>query len=536
MTIPLTFLTWGLAALPILTLMILMIGFHWGAIKAAPVGITISVLSALLVFRASPEGILVEALKGVWSTFVVLLVIWPAILLYEVVSQSNAFTVIRHGLQRHTPNELIQLLTLGWAFTSFLQGITGFGVPVAVGAPLLVGIGVNPVWAVMIPLIGHTWANTFGTLAVAWNAMVLQTNLSASPALLLETALWAAGLLWAWNMVTGVVITWLYGGRRALQKGWPAVLVISLIQGGGQLLLSQINPTLAAFVPAVLSMLGIIGISLTRRYRSAWVIEESPIMIRSVLDHSTPLPSHRMSLGQAFVPYLVLTGVTLSVLLIAPIKSYLEHFRFGFAFPQTQTGYGYTNLATTAYSPIAPLTNAGLFLLIAAVIGFVFFRSHGWIQSGGSKHLLARSFRKTFPSAIAILGFVVMSRIMSGTGQTVILAYGMASVLGQTYVVLAPVIGMLGAFMTSSNMASNILFSEFQLTTATLLKLNPAIILGSQTAGGAIGGTISPGNIIMGTTTAGVLGQEGKILRRVLPITLGMALLVGMVILIAQGM
>ena len=534
MTIPLSLLTWGLAVLPILTLMILMIGYHWGAIKAAPIGIAISVLTGFWIFKASPSVIALEALKGVWSTGVVVLVIWPAILLYEVVSQSQAFSVIRRGLQRHTPNELIQLLALGWVFTSFLQGITGFGVPVAVGAPLLVGIGVHPIWAVLIPLIGHTWANTFGTLAVAWNALVFQTDLSANPALMMNTALWAAGLLWAWNLVTGSVMTWLYGGFSALKKGWPAVMVISVIQGGGQLLLSQVNPTLAAFVPAVASMLGIMVISRTPRYRSPWRIVDSPIMNRSVSEQSETLISNGMSLGQAFVPYLILTGITLSVLLITPVKTFLEQFRLGFAFPQTQTGYGYTNLATSAFSPIAPFTNAGMFLLLAALIGFVFYRYRGWIPRGGGITVLSRSLRKTIPSALAVLGFIVMSRIMSGTGQTVVLAYGMAAVLGRTYAVLAPVIGMLGAFMTSSNMASNILFSEFQMTTATLLKLNTAAILGAQTAGGAIGGTISPGNIIMGTTTAGILGQEGLLLRRVLPITLIMAILVGLVLFVAH--
>jgi lactate permease len=281
-------------------------------------------------------------------------------------------------------------------------------------------------------------------------------------------------------------------------------------------------------------MLSIIVISKLRRYRTSWSIEMSPIMTRSVHDHSKSASSNQMTLAQAFIPYLVLTGVTLFVLLIEPIKSYLEQFRFGFAFPLTQTGYGYTNIATAAYSPIAPLTNAGLFLLLSAVIGFTYYRSKGWIQSGWGTKLLVRSIRKTIPSAIAILGFVVMSRIMSGTGQTVVLAYGIAAVLGQTYMVLAPLIGMLGAFMTSSNMASNILFSEFQMTTATLMKLNTALILGAQTAGGAIGGTISPGNIIMGATTAGVIGQEGKILRRVLPIALSMALFIGIIMLASQ--
>ena len=84
--------------------------------------------------------------------------------------------------------------------------------------------------------------------------------------------------------------------------------------------------------------------------------------------------------------------------------------------------------------------------------------------------------------------------------------------------------------MTSSNMASNILFGDFQLTTAKILNLDPALILAAQTAGGAIGNTICPGNIILGTTTAGILGQEGVVLKKILPITVSAALIIGSII------
>ena len=120
---------------------------------------------------------------------------------------------------------------------------------------------------------------------------------------------------------------------------------------------------------------------------------------------------------------------------------------------------------------------------------------------------------------------------MSGTGQTVVLARGVAAALGEGYAALAAVVGTLGSFMTSSNMASNVLFADFQLTTANLLGFDPAPILGAQTAGGAIGNTICPGNIILGTTTAGILGQEGLVLKKILPLTLATAVIVGVILL-----
>lgn len=529
---PLSPLMWIMAALPIIVLLVLMVGFNWGGTKAAPVGLAIAVFTAFVFYKADLFLVTQETLKGFWSALVVLIVVWPAILLYEVVREAKGFIVFRRGLQKATPNELIQIMALGWVFMSFLQGITGFGVPVAVGAPLLVGMGVSPIFAVLIPLIGHSWANTFGTLAVAWDALVLQTGLLSDPKLLLQTAFMAALFIWIWNFMIGISLAWIYGKKEALKKGLPAIALISLIQGGGQLLMSQINTTLAAFIPAVVSLIAVFLLSKTKRYGTSWRIEKSKIMNRESVEGSEDEAPTDMSVHQSFLPYYVLTFITLFVLLIAPIKNFLGQFKIGFSFPETVTGYGYVNASIVSYSPLSIFTHAGLFLLLSSIIGYLFYVSHGWIKKGKATEILRRSLEKTGPSAIAVLGFILMSRIMGGTGQTVVLAQGIAAALGIYYAILAPAIGMLGSFMTSSNMASNILFGEFQLTTASILKLNVAAILGAQTAGGAIGGTLAPGNIILGTTTAAILGQEGLVLKKVLPIALATTLIIGAILFV----
>lgn len=152
------------------------------------------------------------------------------------------------------------------------------------------------------------------------------------------------------------------------------------------------------------------------------------------------------------------------------------------------------------------------------------------MKKGSGKRVIKKSLNKTIPSGIAVFGFIIMSRIMGGTGQIQVLAEGISLVLGKAYILFAPLVGMLGTFMTSSNMASNILFGDFQMTTAEFLKVDPAALLGAQTAGGSIGGAISPGNIILGTTTAGILGQEGKILKKLLPLTIFTAILLGIIL------
>ena len=140
-SIPLNLVMWIAAVAPIVVLMILMLGLQWGAAKAAPVGLVIALISGIVLYKAPANLLLWEGLKGLWSAVTVLLVVWPAILIYEVSDHVGAFKVFRAGMQKFTPNELLQIIIIGWVFVSFLQGITGFGVPVAVGAPLLVGLG-----------------------------------------------------------------------------------------------------------------------------------------------------------------------------------------------------------------------------------------------------------------------------------------------------------------------------------------------------------------------------------------------------------
>ena len=166
------------------------------------------------------------------------------------------------------------------------------------------------------------------------------------------------------------------------------------------------------------------------------------------------------------------------------------------------------------------------------MIGFLYYVKKGHLKRSSFKTLLLRSTYKVIPSGIAVIGFLIMSRIMSGSGMTTTLANGMANVMGSFYALLAPMVGLLGAFMTSSNMASNILFSEFQLTTAKLLSMDIATVLGAQTAGGAIGTATCPGNITLGCTTTGIIGKEGEVLRKTLPISIVAAVLMGLALFV----
>ncbi len=139
---PLSFM---LALAPIFALVVLMLGLRWGGSRAGPAGLAVSVLLAWAGFGSGGEVILGALVRGVLTSLPVLYIIIPALLLFHVAETAGGIRNIGWSVWDMTQNHILQLMILAFGFTSFLQGVAGFGIPVAVVAPLLVGIGFPPV-------------------------------------------------------------------------------------------------------------------------------------------------------------------------------------------------------------------------------------------------------------------------------------------------------------------------------------------------------------------------------------------------------
>lgn len=541
MDIPVTMASWSLAFFPLAVLLILMLVAKWGAAEAGPVSWLVAVLMAVFFFEAPLEVIGFESVKGTWSAVTVLFVVWASIMIYEVTDEGGAFDPLRRGIMKVMPDRMLQVLAFGWAFASFLQGVTGFGVPIAVCAPLLVGIGVRPLYAVIIPLIGHAWNNTFGTLAVAWLGLKQVTGLDADPLLAMETAIYASTFTWVLNALGGFLVCWLFAGFRGIRHGLPVIIVMSGIQGGLTLWLSQWNDTLNGFIAASVAFIAIFFMAYLPMYRKGQAPAskifaegfdkddeaESPAGSSARNSADKAQSAGRMSMMMAFTPYIVLLLITFGVLLIAPLKELLGQFSFGLSFPETVTGQGFYRDATEAN--IAPFTHAGTFLLLSALIAYTVFKSRGYIAAGGMKRVLGNTVDKAIPSTIAVISLIAMSNVMAGVGSIDVLAHGVAAATGSGYGFLAPLVGGLGSFMTTSALASNLLFGTFQNSTAIATGISQAATLGAQTTGAAAGNMIAPGNVLLGTTTAGIIGKEGDVLKVTMPLFLAVMFIIGVI-------
>jgi lactate permease len=487
--------SWILAAGPILVVLVLMVGLRWGGAKAGPAGWLAALLLAWLVFGAGGELLGYAQVRALFLALYVLYIIWAALLLYHVVNEAGAIEAIGAQLSQLTTDQGMLALLLGWTFGSFLQGASGFGVPAAVVAPLLVGLGISAGRAVVIALVGHAWAVTFGSLASSFLALMAATGRTGP-----ELAPWSALLLGVAGFGCGAAVLWAVGGARGWLRRMGVWLVLGLVMGGMQLVLALLGfYTIASFL-AGLAGLGVMVITLRR------------------IDRPSPAPEsgesgRKAGIGGgawALIPYgLLVVIVVLGQTVLADV---LDFAVIQPSFPEVQTSLGWVTPAGPGRS-INVFGHGGALLIYTILITFLIYRAQGRYSAGAGRRIVRNTLRGAVKSSIGILTMVGMAVMMENSGMTRLLAEGISQGVGGAFPVAAPLIGALGAFMTGSNTNSNVVFAAMQEQTAVILGLNPLIILAAQTTGGAIGALFAPAKVIVGCSTVNLGGREGEVLR-----------------------
>ena len=499
----LSILNWLLAIVPIVLILVLMLGFRWGGSKAGAVGWAAAILMSVLRFGAGPLLIGYSQAKAVLLSLDVLYIIWTALLLFHIANEAGAIQVISDALLSITHDRTVQGLLLGWMFVSFLQGMGGFGVPVAVTAPLLVGVGFSPIQAVIMASIGHGWAVNFGSMATSFQTLMAITGLDG-----LYLAPDAAILLGATCLLCGMLVALVAGGWKGLRKTLPLILVSGTVMAVVQYLLTTNGVwTLGATGGA---MSGLAVTVLILRLRARKENAEAPSADEPVAE------APKRSLGVALSGYVILVALAFVINLIPPVKAFMNQVSANLAFPALSTSYGYTTPAEMGRS-IRLFGHPGAILLYSSLLAFIIYRATGFLKPGATPTILRNVGNGAVKSSLGILAMVGMAVVMSHSGMTSLLAEGLSRGVGRTlYPAAAPFIGALGAFITGSNNNANVLFGVLQQNTAELLGLSVPLILGAQTAGASLGSIFAPAKVIVGCSTVGLANQEGSVMGKIL--------------------
>ncbi len=485
-------LHWLLACLPILSILLLMLVFKWGGSKSGAFSWVLAIVLSATAFGAGFKVLAFAQIRALMLTLDVLYIIWMALLFYHVSNEAGVIKLIASHLNSLTRDRTLQGLILGWLFVSFLQGMGGFGVPVAVVAPLLIGAGFAPIQAVLIASIGHGWAVNFGSMATSFQTMIAVTGLSGE-----VLAPDSAVFMGVACLVCGLLVGVLSGGLKGMIKHSPLIFFLAGLMSVVQYYLATNHLwTLGATVASLSGLLAVVGI----------------LQWRKQTNGEKNIPVAGLSLGWVAFPYILLIGLAACVFMIPSVNEFVNRIALSLPIPEVSTSQGVVTAAGNTRG-ISLFGHPGAILAVASGISILVYARLGVYRPGYGSRIWNHVAKGAVTSSLGILCMVSLATVMSHSGMTQLLALGLSENISAAYYPLAaPFIGMLGAFITGSNNNANVLFAGLQMQTANLLKIPVTLILGAQTAGGSLGSVFAPAKVIVGCSTAGLSGQEGKVM------------------------
>lgn len=472
--------------------------FRWSGSRAGIFSWLMTLLIASLFFGLTPQVLIVSQLKGLLFSLYVLIILWPALLLYHLNDQVGGIQALTTWLGRLVTDRSLLVILLAWPFSSILEGVAGFGLPIAVAAPMLVSLGVSPLTSVAAAAIGHAWSVTFGNMGVVFQSLVSLSGIPESELIPLTALLMGIACL-----LCGLAAAHVLGQVRR----WMWIVILAVAMSAIQYFVARIGLSPLASFSASLAGL-IIMILLGQKNKE--------------VGNSRQPPALRAILGS----YGLLTVLTILVFIEGPVHRWLYPIFWRQPFPQVITNSGFVTPAGFGQT-FRWFAHPGILTMVTIALSWLGFTRFRICNPGDFQAAARKMFHSAFPATLGIVSTVGLAQIMEHTGMIQLVAQGLSEAAGRLFPLLSPLVGMLGTFATSSNTNSNVLFVSLQKQVASLISILPVILVASQTAGGSLGSLIAPAKLMVGCSNVGLAGREGQVLRHTLPYALGIALVIG---------
>jgi lactate permease len=544
-----------LAAIPLVTIFVLIVGLRWPATKAMPIALGVTLVLVLFIWKTPLNWVLASGLNGIIVMLKIILIVFGALTLLFTLKESGALGVINNGFSSISPDRRVQTIIIAWLFGAFIEGAAGFGVPAALVAPLLLSLGFPALAAVMVALIANTTPVSFGTVGTptiigvgsSLNTPEVLKTLSENgldySGFISQIGNWTAilhaipGILMPLIMV--VVLTRFFGEKRSIKEGlaiWPFAIFAGLC---------FVVPYLAVallFGPEFPSLLGgLIGlfilIPLTKagflKPKQVWDFPDKEKWENNwsgSISFANIIPKEKLTLVKAWTPYAVI-GLLLVLTRISflPFNNWIKSVKF--TIPAL--------FGTTVTTDFDPLNNPGIlpFILIALVCIPFFNMNKKQVSVAWSE-----AVKRIKGPFMALFFAVPMVQIMiiSGTNDNgllsmpIAMAQFMADIFRSTWPLIDAFVGALGAFMSGSNTVSNMLFSLLQYSVAHNLGISHIIVVSLQNVGGSLGNMINVQKIITACAVVGLIGVEGLIIKRsIIPMTIAILItgIIGLILI-----
>ncbi|MGI6116016.1 L-lactate permease [Clostridium sp. BSD2780061688st1 E8] len=541
-----------LAAIPIFVAAILLLVLKWPASRAMPAAFVSAALVAFFGWQMDWQHIAGESLLGVFKALELFTILFSALLIINQMRASGAMASINRAFGSVTRDPRIQSIIIGMGLGAFIEGAAGFGMPAALGAPLLVGLGFPPLAAVVVALMMNIPSIIFGAVGTP-TLMVINTTSDIAVRAGLDAASYGAAVT-QWSaylyalpavllpFIAILVLTRTYGKEKKWRDFVEVLpfLTFSVICFIVPFLLAAtfIGAELPSMIGALVCLPAMVlaarkGFLMPKHEWHFLPEEQWPGDWKSVHNQADAGYTY-MQQWRAWMPYIiVILFLAISRIPELGISGWLQQWKITIPSLAGIEGKDYT--VALGYLP-------GLLPIFAvALITPLMHKMEAW-QVG---HAWRNTFKMSVGTLIMLIASFAMVQVMLGSNvnasgmdsMTSVIAGALAQASGMAYPVMAPMIGVLGSFVSSSGTVSNTLFSSLQVETATMLNMSPTLIAALQNAGAIVGVPFGVRTIIAALVTVGMVGKEGTLMRRYYPMMIVIALAIGLIgyLLIASG-
>jgi lactate permease len=508
------------ALLPIATVLVFLGFLKRAAWQAAMAGFVVAFIVAVAVWGMPVRMAFASALNGaVFALWPVMWIVINALLLYNIAVASGRFDAFREWVIAHLPDDRrVILIVIGFCFGALLEGIAGFGAPVAITASLLIMVGFSAIDALVFVLIFDTTPVAFGALGVPVTVLAAVTGLPA-PAL----AAMIGRQLPLMAMILPFYVMALYGGWRSVRALWPVLTVAGVSFGVAQFAVSNyLDYTLTDVLAALGSLVA------TVLFLQVWrPAEESKFKIaRSPLNGAeSVVPA--LGTWQGWIPWVVVsvTVILWTFLKIADLGQHDIPWPWLDKAVSITLYHGKPYAAVWAFQPLG--TGTAILLAALATALLVGLRAAEVLQC------MVRTIRQIWLAVVTVMLVVALAYVMNYAGLAYTLGLAVAS-SGHAFILLSPFLGWMAVFLSGSDTSGNALFGNLQVIAARQLHLNPLLFAATNSSGGVLAKMISPQNIATGMSVTDLKGQEGAVLARTFVHSVVMTLILVVIVILQQ--
>ncbi|MDX6361733.1 MAG: lactate permease [Streptomyces sp.] len=507
------------ATLPLVIVLVLLGGIRMKAHLAGLIGLLAAALVAWLAYGMPVGQTLSSAAQGaVFGLFPILWIVVNALWVYRMTVRTRHFDILRRSFGRLSDDPRIQALVIAFCFGALLEALAGFGAPVAICSVMLVALGFDPVRAAVVALVANTAPVAFGAMGTPVVTLAQVTGLSLDSVASVvgrQTPLLA--------LAVPLVLVFLVDGRRGLRETWVPALVCGIAFAAAQFAASNyVSAQLADIGASLAGAAALVAVPQARRPAAEPVRVAVLTGVRSEdLDEDDPRPE----VVRAYAPY-VLIIVIFSVAQIPVVKDWLAKATRVFDWP-------FLNVVGPDGKPVGGnvftwpiVSTGGTLVLLAGLLTAAVLGVHARVAV---KEWAATVHELRF-AILTVTSVLALAYVMNLSGQAATIGHFVAAA-GAGLAFLSPVLGWFGVAVSGSDTSANALFGALQVSAARESGLSPELLAAANSSGGVLGKMISPQNLTIACAAVGLAGREGDLLRKVLPWSIGLLLVMCLIVM-----